>query len=244
MSIFVLQYKVARHSEKVHDFSFQITPESLKKNHELIIKLEDDPYSESQNTFLINFCFNKKTDCTEINQINDVESITLTQKWKRTNLYDSEYLTQQSWKDEIQRLTKNLDDLEVILKYEKETMDSLSHGRIQRLNEKIAQHKKDIESIKNESCEIDYSETIDVKSVVLPKSKLGRMSLNESGRFCTFYDALKVDFYWNVNELINLNIFNVQDVENMTVTKTNTTYHKKVIPKLNIEEKIKYRRLY
>ena len=249
-SVLVLQYKVVGYNQKVHDYSFQINTESLRKTHKLVIKM-DDPDYDAQDTFHVDLEFNKKTDqsITEISSIDDIETITLTQRYKDGSSIWSESDTQKHWSDELQRLAKKLSDLEVILKYEQEEKtdpmcDQVCNQRIQKLNEKIRQHKNDIDLIKNETCEIDYQETITVKQVVLPRATLGRMSIDEFGRWTVFQDGCKIDFYWNVNELINLNIFNVEDVKNMTVTEKHSTDHKKVISKLSHTEKRKYCRLY
>ena len=86
-----------------------------------------------------------------------------------------------------------------------------------------------------------YQNTVEVKSITLQRSKLARMDFYTSTGRGSYGD--QIDFYWNVNELINQNIFNVENVENMTVIDKWVTDHEKEVPKLSVEQRVKYRRI-
>ena len=241
--IFVLQYKLAHEKDNVYDYKFQITPGSLSETHTIPLKYIDScwGYDEARQTsFDMKFNLNLAKSHTDNPTMDDIESITISKTYHTTGS-DSGWLIQYQWKEKLDQLVKKLNDLEIVLKYEQENMDSLSEQKIEKINEKILQHQTDIEKIKNESCSFKYEDQVEIKYIILPKSKLGRMDFyTSSGRG---YYSRQIDFYWNIDELINLNIFNVQDVENITMMNKQITTHEKMIPKLSVEQKIKHRKL-
>ena len=202
------------HKKEVCDYTFQATPESLRKTHTFVLKYTECPDGmfdvERETSFELKF--NKKSSPSTINTIDDVDSITISKTYNSSGV-DSYWFSQYSWSCRLEKLVKKLNDLQIVLKYEQENRNPSSDQRIEEINEKIAYHQVEIEKIKNDSFTYTYQNTVEVKSITLQRSKLARMDFYTSTGRGSYGD--QIDFYWNVNELINHNIFNVVHVVDM-----------------------------
>ncbi len=236
MDTFILQYKFRAHNERVQEYSLPLTSEQLNKTHKLVINMttQFDPLDPDQRgltptTLYLKFNHEEPKDhehepFNEIKSINCVGSITLFNNWGPWDYDKMEQIqiSQSQWDRVLYRLTKKLHELEVIKKYEQE-LEIKSQQRIESINEKIQECKKEIDEILTQNCKVEYEEIYHNVSMDLPKCHLGR--------FGSFYEG--IDFYWNVNELINYNNFNQENTEDLKkVTKTKKKYIIEV-PKIN-----------
>src|SRR5271166_1567803 len=107
--IFVLQYKLVRDGEKVHDYSFQITPESLRKTHKIVLKYIDCGWGyDEEREAHFEMKFNKKSSVAhQINTMDDIDSIIVSASYNSTGL-TSDWVIQYAWKEELEKLVKKL----------------------------------------------------------------------------------------------------------------------------------------
>jgi hypothetical protein len=79
MTTFELRYGLDGNDEKIHYYSFSVTPEEMTKTHTINVK-SDDPYDGFNSGYYKEYTFN--LDFTDYNPDNllDIKTITLSQK--------------------------------------------------------------------------------------------------------------------------------------------------------------------
>ncbi len=222
---FSLQYKVP--DENARKYVFPFTPELMRMEHTIPIRLK-------KNDFHIYMTFNKKS-LHGFESIDDIESITLSQKRNRSNFSDEKYHIQKGWRLRYDTLEKQLKNLEINLKYEESEAIPFDIQRIERLNQRIEQCKKEIFQIKNDECEIEYCETITQTYTVLSKSTYGEIAMITSETYWIVPETVMIEFYWCIEGSTNQNTsenISHQSINTVAFTQTKVVQNKRMIPKL------------
>lgn len=221
MTSFFLRYALSGKNEKPREYSFQMTPELLQKTH--IINIESD----HQEDFFDGYGLHERIELNfnGFNEQTEIKSITLSSKRLNTDEYTVKYHTQTYWNNELQKHIKEINNLEIIRKYELDKHDNSSVSRIKDIDERIVEHTKEIESITKDTCQIKCKTVFDIKRITLPPNKSGRMNLHIAG--------YSVDFYWYTSST---------SVENMTETEKYVKEDIMIIPKLDHYELQKFKK--
>lgn len=246
MTTFVLRYWLDGKDEKTHEYSFLVTPGEMAKTHIVHIK-SDDPYDGFDDGYTTSYSIRLNfTDYDPNKSLNDIKSITLSQEYDSTSEYSEEYAIQKKFQDTLEQLVKENNELGIVLKYEKYNRNENSAMREREISDRISTNMKEIDDIKNRTCEINYIVEYKTKCFILPRNTQGTMdTLFKFYRFSTS-ESGKVNFYWHfINtsglspSLSNHSVYNSEPILT-TITKSRKEKKIKTISALSSSQKRKY----
>ena len=253
MTTFVLRYGLDGKSEKTHEYSFLVTPEEMTKTHTISVK-SDDPCDGFDDGYTTQYSIDLNFADYDPNEpVNNIKSITLSQKSSSLSEYNEEHMVQEKSQETIEKMIKENSELEIILKYEKnDRNDDTSSVRMHNIRKKISSNLEEIKNIKNGTCEISHTVTYNKKNLILPRDTPCTMNtLFRFYRFSTLEHG-KVNFYWH---FLNAPLSLIQSYnclchcgkksdpsEQMpqTTTESHTENKTKTIPMISRYQKRKY----
>jgi len=224
---FVLRYKFEGGSEeRIQEQIIQLSQESMLQPISLKLRPVDDYTYYDRGNRYVNITFNKKEHCNIIKSIDDIESITISQKYYDSEEFDVEFNTQIYWSRELDRLTGDIgmyqnkrdDKLKEIYQIDNDLINYYLFDELKEYNRKIEECQKQIDSIENSQCEIEYKRKQVTKYIILPPDITLKMDLS-----CGYSSVF---FFWPKNTLEEL-------ATNATKTDEEIEIIKKMIPKVH-----------